>query len=264
MSGKGRERHADASIISRRGLLTGGAALTGTLLLGGCNGPSRSPTVQKILSSAESLTQWTQRLLLPDNALAPEYSKADISPHFKANGTTNPNTPDYVALARNDFKDWRLKVGGLVDKPLSLSLDELRAMPSRTQITAHACVEGWTCIGEWTGVPLKHVLDMAGLKPNARYIVFYCADNWGDNSYYYESIGLIDAYHPQTILAYRMNGEPLSIPHGAPLRVRIERQLGYKMAKYIMRIEAVESFARINGGNGGYWEDYGYEWYAGI
>jgi DMSO/TMAO reductase YedYZ molybdopterin-dependent catalytic subunit len=149
--------------------------------------------------------------------------------------------------------------------PLSLSLDDLRAMPSRTQITRHDCVEGWSCIGEWTGVQLKHVLNQAGMKPNARYVVFYCADDLGGNgSLYYESIGMIDAYHPQTILAYQMNGEALSVPHGAPLRVRIERQLGYKMAKYIMRIEAVETLADINGGKGGFWEDRGYAWYAGI
>jgi DMSO/TMAO reductase YedYZ molybdopterin-dependent catalytic subunit len=141
-------------------------------------------------------------------------------------------------------------------------------MPSRTQITRHDCVEGWSCIGKWTGVPLKALLDKAKLKPSARYLVFYCADDLGetgdDDGKYYESIGLIDAFHPQTILAYEMNGAPLSIPHGAPLRLRVERQLGYKMAKYVMRIEAVDEIAGIRGGRGGFWEDRGYEWYAGI
>jgi DMSO/TMAO reductase YedYZ molybdopterin-dependent catalytic subunit len=137
-------------------------------------------------------------------------------------------------------------------------------MPSRTQITRHDCVEGWSCIGKWKGVQLSHLLDQAKLKPEARYIVFHCADTLYGEALYYESIGLADALHPQTILAYEMNDETLTVPHGAPLRVRVERQLGYKMAKYIMRVEAVESFADLFGGNGGFWEDRGYEWYGGI
>jgi DMSO/TMAO reductase YedYZ molybdopterin-dependent catalytic subunit len=140
-------------------------------------------------------------------------------------------------------------------------------MPARTQITRHDCVEGWSCIGQWTGVPLAHVLERAGVQDKARYVVFHCADTLepaSDGGQYYESIGFEDAYHPQTILAYAMNGQPLPIPHGAPLRLRVERQLGYKMAKYVMRIELVESYAGIGQGRGGYWEDRGYEWYAGI
>ncbi len=169
-----------------------------------------------------------------------------------------------MALAANNFADWKLKVDGLVESPSEFSLAELRAMPSRTQITRHDCVEGWSCIGKWKGVQLAHVLDQVKLKPEARYIVFHCADTLYGEAFYYESIGLEDALHPQTILAYEMNDETLTIPHGAPLRVRIERQLGYKMAKYIMRIEAVESYADLFGGNGGFWEDRGYEWYGGI
>jgi DMSO/TMAO reductase YedYZ molybdopterin-dependent catalytic subunit len=141
-------------------------------------------------------------------------------------------------------------------------------MPSRTQITRHDCVEGWSCIGKWKGVPLAAVLDRARLKPAARYIVFYCADALGQSGTeadkYYESIDLADAFHVQTILAYEMNDQVLPIPHGAPLRLRVERQLGYKMAKYVMRIEAVGSFGGILGGQGGFWEDRGYDWYAGI
>ena len=138
-------------------------------------------------------------------------------------------------------------------------------MPSRTQITRHDCVEGWSCIGKWKGAVLGPLLQQVGLKQNARYVVFYCADPMeGQESKYYESIDLEDAFHPQTILAYEMNGQTLPIPHGAPLRLRVERQLGYKMAKYIMRIELVESFKHIAGGKGGWWEDRGYTWYAGI
>ena len=137
-------------------------------------------------------------------------------------------------------------------------------MPSRTQITRHDCVEGWSAIGQWTGVPLGRLLGEAGLRPAARYVVFHCADDF-DGSLYYESIDLADAHHPQTILAYAMNGAPLPIGHGAPLRLRVERQLGYKQAKFVMRLEVVASLAAIGAGKGGYWEDaIGYDWYAGI
>ena len=195
-------------------------------------------------------------------------SEADISRDFRANGSTDPDDPTYIAHAKNGFVDWKLVVGGLVEKPLELSLAELRAMPSRTQITRHDCVEGWSCIGKWKGLRLSALLTRARLKPNARYIVFYCADALGSTGteadQYYESIGLTDAFHEQTILAYEMNDQMLPIPHGAPLRLRLERQLGYKMAKYVMRIEAVNTLTSIRGGRGGFWEDLGYEWYAGI
>jgi DMSO/TMAO reductase YedYZ molybdopterin-dependent catalytic subunit len=254
--------------LDRRGFLSRGLAVAGAALLGGCEELSEQPWVRRVLDKAEILTRVTQRALIPPAALAREYGEADISSEFKANGSTNPDDAAYVAHAANGFADWKLKVGGLVEQPLDLSLTDLRAMPSRTQITRHDCVEGWSCIGKWTGVQLKLVLDKAQLKPSARYIVFYCADDLGetgdDDGKYYESIGLTDAFHPQTILAYAMNGAALPIPHGAPLRLRVERQLGYKMPKYVMRIEAVEELSAIRGGHGGFWEDLGYEWYGGI
>jgi DMSO/TMAO reductase YedYZ molybdopterin-dependent catalytic subunit len=143
-------------------------------------------------------------------------------------------------------------------------------MPSRTQITRHDCVEGWSVIGKWTGVPLQALLALAQPRPAARYVVFHCADpmdgsdEQAPGSTYYESIDLIEARHPQTILAYALNDEPLPISNGAPLRLRVERQLGYKHAKYLMRITLVDRLDNIRGGHGGYWEDLGYEWYAGI
>jgi len=254
--------------VDRRRVLTRIAAGVGALSLGGCDALSQNESVRNVLDSAEPLDMRLQRLMLSPRSLAPEYTEADISPQFRANGSTDPDDPAYAELAEAGFRDWRLEVGGLVDHPLRLSLDELRGLPSRTQITRHDCVEGWSCIGKWTGVPLATVLQRGGLKREARYIVFYCADalepTLDGSSKYYESIDLVGAFHPQTILAYDMNGAPLAIPYGAPLRLRLERQLGYKMAKYIMRIEAVDNFGQIGGGRGGYWEDRGYEWYAGI
>jgi DMSO/TMAO reductase YedYZ molybdopterin-dependent catalytic subunit len=257
-----------AKRLDRRRVLTRAAVMFGALPLAGCDLFSDNPTVQKVLDSAASLTEAAQRLLLTRQSLAPEFTQADITPDFRANGSTDPDEPAYKSLVKSGFKDWQLQVGGLVDKPLHLSLSALRALPSRTQITRHDCVEGWSCIGKWTGVPLSIVLQQAGLKPDAKYIVFYCADSLDqpldEADKYYESIDLVDALHPQTILAYDMNDAPLKVPYGAPLRVRVERQLGYKMAKYIMKIDAVASFKDIAGGHGSYWADHGYEWYAGI
>jgi DMSO/TMAO reductase YedYZ molybdopterin-dependent catalytic subunit len=251
---------------NRRQLLTGSVASVSALALGGCDQLSGNETFLDTLKSAENVTRVVQRTLF-GNSLAPEYAESDISSWFKPNGTSDPEDPAYRALAQSGFSDWHLAVDGLVDRPMQLSLADLRAMPSRTQITRHDCVEGWTCIGKWKGVPLGKVLDRAGLKPNARYIVFYCADTMENTLSgpvkYYESVDLDDAFHPQTILAYDMNDKALPVPHGAPLRLRVERQLGYKMAKYVMRVTAVESFADVAGGNGGYWEDRNYEWFAG-
>jgi DMSO/TMAO reductase YedYZ molybdopterin-dependent catalytic subunit len=253
--------------ITRRAAL--GALGAGGLALSGCDQLSQNQTFKRMLEGAEKLSLHGQRLVLNSSQpMAREYPASDISRDFKANGTTKPDSEDYRRLAMNQFSDWQLKIDGLVKKPISLSLAELKTMPSRTQITRHDCVEGWSAIGQWTGVPLSHLLESAELMPNAKYIVFRCADDLEQSrdgsGLYYESIDLVDAFHPQTIMAYAMNGQPLPVPHGAPLRLRVERQLGYKMAKYVMRIEAVEDFAKIGIGKGGYWEDRGYEWYAGI
>jgi DMSO/TMAO reductase YedYZ molybdopterin-dependent catalytic subunit len=251
----------------RRGFLKGTVGIAGALALSGCDRLSGLPWFRQMLDGAEEATRRAQRLLLGSDALAREYTEADLSPVFKPNGSTDVDDFDYQNFASTGFRDWRLQVDGLVEHPQNLSLEALRAMPSRTQITRHDCVEGWSCIGKWKGVPLAHLLQQAGVRETARFVVFRCADTLGEaggGDLYYESIGFEDAYHPQTILAYEMNDNPLPIPHGAPLRLRVERQLGYKMAKYIMRIELVDSLAGIGGGRGGYWEDRGYEWYAGI
>lgn len=247
-------------MIARRNLLAGGAGL----LLAGCDRVVQIPAARKILFAGEDMQRGLQRALMDRGALAPEFRPDQRSPIFRANGTYDPGSPEYRALAANRFADWRLAVGGLVERPLTLSLADLRALPNRSQITRHDCVEGWSAIGQWTGPMLGNVLKAAGLRRAARYIVFTCADLYG-GAPYYESIDLVDAFHPQTILAWAMNGRPLDVPHGAPCRLRVERQLGYKHAKYLMRIDAVASLAGIGLGKGGYWEDrVDYDWYAGI
>jgi DMSO/TMAO reductase YedYZ molybdopterin-dependent catalytic subunit len=253
---------------NRRRFLARAGAGVAAVALGGCTDPSQKQWVVDLLSRVEILTRHAQRLFAGSHALAPEFSKKDIAPVFRANGTLDPDTADYNAHAANGFRDWRIEVGGLVEHRLSISMDALRAMPSRTQITRHDCVEGWSCIGEWKGTQLARVLAAADPKPDARYVVFHCADNMAETgdpaAFYYESLDLLEATHPQTLLAYELNGQALPIEHGAPVRLRAERQLGYKMAKYIRRIELVADFGHIAGGRGGYWEDQGYQWYAGI
>jgi len=253
---------------SRRRFLAGLASSAGALALAGCDRLVQNANADALVRNAERLTMGSQRALLTRQTLAREFTEADLSPVFRANGTQMPDSEDYARLLEREFVDWRLQVDGLVQHPQSLSLAELKRFPSRTQITRHDCVEGWSAIGKWQGVPLGLVLDAAGLKPGARYVVLYCADELekalDGSGRYYESIDLFDAYHPQTILAYGMNGKELPVSHGAPLRLRVERQLGYKHAKYVMRIEVVDAFGHMFGGKGGFWEDRGYEWYAGI
>ena len=253
--------------VDRRNWLKGlGAAATG-LVLSACDRITQSPQAIGVLSAAEHLTQGAQRLI-GARALAREYRPSDISPDFKANGTLMPGGAEYRAHMESGFADWRLVVDGLVQRPLSLSLEQIRALPARSQITRHDCVEGWSSIGKWTGARLAPLLQQAGLLPAARFIVLHCADSYDSShpeaSRYYESIDLVDAVHPQTILAYEMNDRPLPVAHGAPLRLRAERHLGYKQAKYIMRLEAVDRLDHIGMGRGGYWEDRNYERYAGI
>ena len=232
--------------------------------LAGC-GPisaalSQNDEVQRVLASAEPLNH----LLIGTRGLAREYAERDVDRHFRVNGFATPSDATYAALLARNFTSYRLVVGGAVVRPQALSLAALNRLPQRTQITRHDCVEGWSAIGKWSGVPLSALLDAVGPRPDARYVVFRCMDNDGSGNLYYESLDLHQARHPQTLLALRLNGAPLDPDHGAPLRLKIPTQLGYKSAKWIARIELVGGFATINGGKGGYWEDQGYEWYAGI
>ena len=253
----------------RRHLLRGTVAAAGAALLSGCDRLSQNESFTEALKSAQHLSRAAQKIVAPRPAMAQEFGRSDIVQAFRGNGTLMPGDADYRALGLAGFADYRLAVRGLVDSPQEYSLAQLRAMPSRTQITRHDCVEGWSCIGQWKGVPLAAILGAAKPQPNARFVVFRCFDSMDDpkaeaDSRYYESIDLDDAYHPQTILAYELNDQALPVANGAPLRLRVERQLGYKQAKYVRAIELVEDFDEIRGGKGGYWEDEGYEWYAGI
>ena len=251
--------------IDRRRFLERMAIAAAAAVAAGCDKLADSPSMKSLLATADRPTDAALHALTPEDALAQEFSEADISAVFRANGSINPKTPEYLAMRNTGFADWRLRVAGLVQRPLALSLEELRAMPARTQITRHDCVEGWSCIGKWKGVPLAQVLDLAGVRPEARYVLFRCADSLdNDHRRYYESVYVSEARHPQSILAYELNDQVLDVPHGAPLRVRLERKLGYKQAKYLTGVELVASLAGIGGGKGGYWEDSGYQWHGGI
>jgi DMSO/TMAO reductase YedYZ molybdopterin-dependent catalytic subunit len=243
--------------MPRRAFITGMACSAG-VLLAGCS-QTDPPTYGHVLRMGDLLTYKTHRLLLPSHSLAREYDYADIS-SVPAIGTTNPaghkeHGPVYERLLANRFADWRLPVEGCVARPRAFSLDELQRMPSRTQITRHTCEEGWSAISQWTGVPLRHVLESAGIRSTARFVQFYAYDGWADG------IDMLDALHPQTLLAYGMNGRDLPVSHGAPLRVRVETQLGYKSMKFLRRIVVTDRFD--DHGARGLIRN-GWSWYAGI
>jgi DMSO/TMAO reductase YedYZ molybdopterin-dependent catalytic subunit len=259
-------------ILSRRNLLKASLASAAAIQLGGCEAfdflRTRENAMREFMIKMNGLTYQAQRLLLSSDQLAPEFTQADIQQDMRANGSTEVDTDDYLELLDNNFTAYQLQVDGLVDRPMRFTLDALRSLPSRTQITRHDCVEGWSCIAKWQGVPIHAILDQVGVQKDARYVMFHCYDaiekGLSGEVLYYESIDLVDARHPQTILAYAMNDKPLPVENGAPLRVRVERQLGYKMAKYIKRIEVISEFSKVGLGQGSYWADRGYEWFAGI
>jgi DMSO/TMAO reductase YedYZ molybdopterin-dependent catalytic subunit len=259
--------------LNRRRLLGLGAASASTLLLAGCDQfdglvGAGDGNIRGYLEKANELSYRVQRLLQGPQSLAHEYDESEIRQGQRPNGSTDPQGDDYLALKAKNFADYKFQVTGLVDKPQSFSLADLRGMPSRTQITRHDCVEGWSCIAKWTGTPLGPILDLAGVKPEAKYCLYHCYDTMDGGLSgqvpYYETSDLLDAHHPQTILAYGMNNADLPVANGAPIRVRIERALGYKQPKYVHTIELVSDFASIGSGKGGYWEDNGYDWYGGI
>jgi DMSO/TMAO reductase YedYZ molybdopterin-dependent catalytic subunit len=243
--------------ISRRTLLaTGASALAGGWLSAGCSGAAQ-PLSGTFLGLGDALTYAAHRTLLPQQALAREFSRDRISP-LPENGTTNPEDENYQRLLRGRFEDWRLPISGLVAQPTAMSLDDLKRFPARTQITQHTCEEGWSAIAEWTGVQLSRVIEAVGIRPAARYIVFHTVDGWWD------SLDMSDALHPQTILTYGMNGRELPVPHGAPIRLRVERQLGYKSLKFLKTMTITDRLDNVEDGTGAVGVADGYSWYSGI
>ena len=246
--------------ISRRTLLTSVPALGG-LLLTGCSRETFVPPHVRdgLIGAADVLTMSTNRLLLFRQQLAREYRRSDVADPFPTWNQTNPRNVEYQRHLSERFKNFRLPVSGLVARPITLSLDEIKSLPARTQITAHVCEQGWSAIGEWTGAPLQRVLEAAGgVTPAARYVVIDTFDGW------YEGYDLFEVEHPQTILAYGLNGRDLPIGNGAPLRLRVERQCGYKNLKFLRSIRVVESMAGFGKGTGGINSDFGFHWFAGV
>jgi DMSO/TMAO reductase YedYZ molybdopterin-dependent catalytic subunit len=247
-------------LITRRRAIVAGLASLGGLILARYP-KDLPPTYGNLLRMGDTFTYAAHHVLLPGQALVQEYTRGDIT-SFPATGTTDPGVTEKSALGESyrrlhagGFADWGLEVDGRVARPRSFSLADLKGLASRTQITRHTCEEGWTAIGQWTGVPLSVVLDAAGILPTARFVVFYSYDDWID------SIDLLDALHPQTMLAYGMNGRDLPLAHGAPVRLRVERQMGYKSMKYVRRIVVTDDFE--DGGNRGNIQN-GWAWYTGI
>ena len=242
--------------ISRRKLITTGVIAAGAAAAARVIAGHIPPDHRGIYGIEETLTYASQRLLTAHSA-AREFSRADISKVAPVNGEP-PANDDYQRQLAAGFADWRLNVDGLVARPASFSLADLVGFPSRTQITHQACEEGWSFIAEWTGVPVSYVLDLVGARPEARFVAFFAFDKK------YDSIDMADARHRQSLLAYAMNGEALPTRHGAPLRLRVPRQLGFKSKKYLVRMTVTDTMKDIGNGQGASGLDHGYAWYGGI
>jgi len=253
-----------SSLFTRRRFLTTAAAASVTAAASGAAAFVAKryglvpPDHYGLLGAGQTLTYAAQRVLLYRQPLAREFRKDQISQNFPAINTILPNDDDYRQDMAVGFRQWRLTVDGLVTRPSEFSLAELRSYPSRTQITQHICEQGWSAIGEWTGVPLSFVLNAVGILPQAKYVFFNSVDGWWD------SLDMADALHPQTLLAYGMNGHDLPVPHGAPVRLRVERQLGYKHLKYLSAITVTDTAKEWGKGLGAEGAENGYSWYAGI
>jgi len=198
------------------------------------------------------------------HGMAREYTDADVDRDFRLESLDTPSDATYATLRKDEFRSYVMPVDGLVERPQTFTLAHLRAIPQRAQITRHDCVEGWSQIGKWSGVPLATILAMVQPKPDARYAIFSCFDKDESGTQFYGSLDLHQAAHPQTLLALDLNDKPLDPDHGAPVRLKVPLQLGYKSSKWVRKITLASTFKNIGAGQGGYWEDNGYAWYAGI
>ena len=250
-------------LVSRRELAIGGLSAAGGAagLLAAARIAKRygliPPDWRGKWGPGETLTYACQRLLTSPRSMAREFPRSQISKVAPVSGRP-PAHGLYQDLLAARFIDWRLSIDGMVARPLSFSLADLRRFPARSQITEQACEAGWSFIAEWTGVPLSHLMNLVGVLPRARYAVFFPFDKGWD------SLDIEDAWHPQTLIAYAMNGQDLSPDHGAPARVKIPRQLGYKNVKFLARVSFTDTLKNIGKGLGSYAPEHGYSWYAGI
>jgi thiosulfate reductase cytochrome b subunit len=215
----------------------------------------------RLLQRISNLTVGKAMDLLFDRyAPRAEYREQDISPYFWPNGLV-PTRGEWERLHGGDFRDYRLKVHGLVENPVELSLEEIKQLGRESHITMHNCIQGWSAIGKWTGLPFARLIELVRPTPEAKWVMFYSFGEGGEGGQYYDSHSLKDLRHPQSQLAYEMNDQPLPVLHGAPLRLRVENQLGFKQVKWIEEIEFVRHFSERGAGQGGYNEDhefYGY------
>ena len=252
-------KNKNEELLSRRKLIKRAGALGG-LLLAGCDTQYYKPPVVRdgLMGVADIMTMASQRMLMSNEQLVQEHDSSEITKNFPVWNQSNPEDEEYQQLRAENYRDWRLHVTGLVNKPISMSLSDLKRLPRRTQTTMHICEQGWSAIAQWTGAPLLSVIQAAGgIKPNAKYIMINAYGGW------YEGYDMFDVAHPQTILAYGMNGKDLPLGNGAPLRLRVERHCGYKQLKFIKSIEVVSSVESFGRGTGGLNSDYDFHWYAG-
>ena len=252
-----------SSPLSRRKLLTAGLATAG-----GAAGFAVAAKIADryglippdwggVWGPGETLTYATQRILTAQHSLAREFSRAQISKVAPVSGEP-PKKDNYQRLLAGGFNDWRIGVDGLVARPASFSLADLKRLPARSQITEQTCEEGWSFVAEWTGVPLGDLMNLVGILPQAKYVAVFAFDeDW-------DSLDLADVWHPQTLVVHTMNGQPLPTDHGAPVRLKVPRQLGYKSVKYLARITVTDTLKNIGSGRGSASPDAGYSWYAGI
>ncbi|MDX2201806.1 MAG: molybdopterin-dependent oxidoreductase [Hyphomicrobiaceae bacterium] len=239
----------DVVDLRRRLLLRNGLGLGAATLLAGCDGITNTSSVDRFLRAISRFNDNVQANLFSPHRLAPTFHESLVAPEFRFNAQYGEDRVPLINPAT-----WRLKVSGRVTRNTPWTLDELKALPQRADVTRHVCVEGWSMIGKWGGVPLRTFLERSGADLKARYVAFHCDDPIA----YRTSIDMATALHPQTILCLTYADKPIAPKFGAPMRVKIPTKLGFKQPKFVVEIHVTDEFPS------GYWEDYGYNWFAGL